>query len=1130
MTTVYRFLPWTRRGLSAALPDPPAGGSIPARAQVTVTVTIDGAGAATTQATVLGPGDVTGIDPAQIVRTFPRPETTNAEPNYLAAIDLDAPELPWLFTPHGVPADGRLPPWLVLVVVEDRDGVTVTAPRGAPLPQLSVTGAGDELPDLDESWAWAHVQLIDTAGTAGPAADLAARPDHNVARLICPRRLIPGRRWIAALVPAFDAGRIRGMGGVPGPAMTLDKAWSPKQDTVVLPMYFHWRFQTGIEGDFESLAQRLRPHRIDAQVGRTPMDVGDAAPPLRITGEPAVMSMDGVLRAPLQSTPSLHDTPERLRAGLAEITRTLADAADGVLDGQALEDASRQPVGPPVYAGAHVQRWSVRDRVAGEDAEWFRELNLDPRSRVAAGLGAECVRDNQEDLVDAAWQQAGDVLTAEAALQRAALTTLVTESFYRRHVLPMTDGVLLGVMAPAARRTPVGKLSLVATVAASSMPDATVDAGLRRALAPSGRAVARAARRLRVVSTALRPTLVAKLAVGHPGLDATRFARPTLTGIDPTALTGTTLAAFGLPLEVGAEAVQSLAACAQKVAAARTDQQTRLTVRTDLHTVGLLAQTHVDAARTLAAETVLTVAGTEPTGTVIETIGSGALLDALTTGVAATADRGVGMLLEGPVVRAGTLTTPMSVGVLDIDAGNTLVLRTGVARQPVAVLDPGVATLDLGGFLSRLPVNVIRRSDSAHLPGVGTLPVLRPAVPFPLFPGGARPGGAFPGGPIVIGKPPVVIADPVVVIGTPVTAPAGAGTTVAVPALITDPRVITLFETAMTAQKRTTAIAVPPPVATVVAYDLAGTAAAIKQHLLPSVAQPLRRDAMIRFAGKGIGEFTAAGQPFTVDGWWATRGLDRVMTYPVLARAGADLLTGHDRTRFCPGVDTVPPDSVTVLETNPRFVAAFMAGLNHEMNRELLFRGFPADGRGTPLRRFWRRLDGRDDIAPIHGWRTGNLAGQTIDTAGNLVLMLRGDLLRRYPNTVVLAVPALDARRPDRARTVAPIFQGQFDPDVSYFGFPLPESALTDGAGLFFALMEPLTEPRFGLDETKNAEAGAGALSWSDTPVAPGAHLRVADAVAPGVNKATARADTLAATLFQQPFALYVHASHLLAP
>ena len=139
MATTYRFLPWARRGLAAALPEPapasPPGTTpaMPVRAEVAVRVVVSGGvGDVTTSALLHGPGDVIGLDPAQVVRMYPLPGTSNAEPNYLACVDFDAPELPWLFTPLGVPGTQHLPPWLVLVVVEHRDGVSVDSARGWP--------------------------------------------------------------------------------------------------------------------------------------------------------------------------------------------------------------------------------------------------------------------------------------------------------------------------------------------------------------------------------------------------------------------------------------------------------------------------------------------------------------------------------------------------------------------------------------------------------------------------------------------------------------------------------------------------------------------------------------------------------------------------------------------------------------------------------------------------------------------------------------------------------------------------------------------------------------------------------------------------------------------------------------
>ncbi len=40
----------------------------------------------------------------------------------------------------------------------------------------------------------------------------------------------------------------------------------------------------------------------------------------------------------------------------------------------------------------------------------------------------------------------------------------------------------------------------------------------------------------------------------------------------------------------------------------------------------------------------------------------------------------------------------------------------------------------------------------------------------------------------------------------------------------------------------------------------------------------------------------------------------------------------------------------TLLRTNNRFIEAYLVGLNHEMGRELLWREYPTDQRGTYFR------------------------------------------------------------------------------------------------------------------------------------------------------------------------------------
>src|SRR4029453_7932407 len=89
-----------------------------------------------------------------------------------------------------------------------------------PMPVLTLTSEAKpdrQLPDLHESWAWAHGQAVVLPGETSDAV-LAVVPDRNTARLICPRRLDPLTRYLAALVPAFEGGRRAGLGLPPDAA------------------------------------------------------------------------------------------------------------------------------------------------------------------------------------------------------------------------------------------------------------------------------------------------------------------------------------------------------------------------------------------------------------------------------------------------------------------------------------------------------------------------------------------------------------------------------------------------------------------------------------------------------------------------------------------------------------------------------------------------------------------------------------------------------------------------------------------------------------------------------------------------------------------------------------------------
>jgi hypothetical protein len=215
--------------------------------------------------------------------------------------------------------------------------------------------------------------------------------------------------------------------------------------------------------------------------------------------------------------------------------------------------------------------------------------------------------------------------------------------------------------------------------------------------------------------------------------------------------------------------------------------------------------------------------------------------------------------------------------------------------------------------------------------------------------------------------------------------------------------------------------------------------------------------------------------------------LEPVLAAPSFPQPMVEPLRELGQEWILPGLDRVPPDSVSLAVTNRRFVEAYLVGLNHELGRELIWNGYPTDQRGTAFARFWDASGALgsppDDIEPIAGW-TGILGANAAGTQADedrIVLVLRGDLVRRYPDAVLTAVkaaagPAFDLAAEERH----PAFSGTVDPDVSYFGFDLTadEVAGRDGGdGWYLVFCEQPSGTRFGLDE---AEVAAPMAAWAD--------------------------------------------------
>ncbi|MEM7341409.1 MAG: hypothetical protein AAF467_22335 [Actinomycetota bacterium] len=171
-----------------------------------------------------------------------------------------------------------------------------------------------------------------------------------------------------------------------------------------------------------------------------------------------------------------------------------------------------------------------------------------------------------------------------------------------------------------------------------------------------------------------------------------------------------------------------------------------------------------------------------------------------------------------------------------------------------------------------------------------------------------------------------------------------------------------------------------------------------------------------------------------------------------------------------PGIGDFPENSVRLVEANAAFVAAFLAGANHEMSRELLWREFPAVMGSTTFRRFWDRAPGDTDIEPMADWQPDQGLSDLGDsmsaeedpkgTAGMLVLLARGDVFRLYPTMVVYL-------RDDTTGVVTlPAFGGRIPPDVRFFAFEVDDVDHVIESDTWTAVFEEQpAEPRFGEDD-----------------------------------------------------------------
>ncbi len=353
-------------------------------------------------------------------------------------------------------------------------------------------------------------------------------------------------------------------------------------------------------------------------------------------------------------------------------------------------------------------------------------------------------------------------------------------------------------------------------------------------------------------------------------------------------------------------------------------------------------------------------------------------------------------------------------------------------------------------------------------------------------------------------------------------------------------------------------LAVKAPEKTLSPLDMVNAQTKIKEGVDPRKTFPYRLSSLIKFPGN-----IKISEPEFIFPAMAWPDFEDPM-YKKLANISGELLL--------PNLKLIPPNTISLLKTNQTFIESYMVGLNHEMGRELLWREYPTDERGSYFRQFWdvsgiiKPAENKTpaevseeckDIKPIHTWLSGSSLGRHNNrdaegAAEQVVLAIRGDLLNKYPNTFIFAqkaIPGQDEPEIDRDLTDAefkdhirfPLYKAEIAPDIKFFGFDLTiEQArgtdttlpFPDNLGWFFMIQQVPGEPQFGMDI--HFDAGDDGLSWDDLAwdQFAGDMKFIKAGVQPSMDPEPIKwgrdAATMAYILFQKPSIVAVHAKDLL--
>jgi hypothetical protein len=1046
----YSFLPWMRQGLSNNITQNDASVTVKPRASINIKLNLNGVKPDNTtlgnqliekDIDLYGPGDIIGIDTKSIVKTEPKNWITNFEPNYLPYIDFYEEDFPWRYTPLA-PVGERLRPWLTLIVLKESEFEDASNVKDKPLPYFKLkegSATSDIFPKPSELWAWAHVHvntdLSNGAVSANVNSNLAAintalsntisqNPDMAYSRILCPRKLEANVGYHAFVIPTFETGRLAGL-GLDVSTVTVGNtcSWTAAANTE-FPYYHRWYFRTGNVGDFEYLVNLLQPKLADKSVGVRDMDVTRYLPPYNLPaitnpGLNGLLKLGGALRVPFDTLGATDKAevkkydewdentyPHPFTTAMAHRINLADDYESGVktiteinetagFKLEASTDGDPDPViTSPLYGRWHAlqKRLLVDSNNSNlpQNKNWIHELNLDPRFRVAAGLGTKVVQKGQEEYMQAAWEQVGKVVEANQQIRLSQMAMQVSYSMYQSHLKQLPTYKVFSFAAPVNKRVMYQNQTVQSKLSQSVVPPVLMSAKFRSATRPRGAVMKQ------------------------------------------------------LPLSENVNAFNLIE-------------------------------------RVNNGEVVVAPPKTDPKGAIkLSDIEEKIPKQTAPNGIAAAVQKNK-WLKYIPLLILLILAIFILLFFLSVVGLIILAVSAVALIAAYIVLDKW----------SKIPITTTQDT---------TLQEQQTPEAVSNYPK----------------SPNFVITEP----GERFNPAKGE----------VDSEEAKKFKAALSETFNLVTIKFKEPVRE--RLNLQELDKVITTSLDPLYTIPKRTLSFIKLPTRIKENIIETFTP--------------VMAYPEIDVPMYKPLAAISSELFLPNLNKIEQNSITLLENNQKFIESYMVGINHEMSRELLWREYPTDQRGTYFRQFWdvssflsvqpeplNLKESLRDIPPIHLWsklKSAKLFPTVPDSpkinelgAHNqralnsgktqLVLVIRGELLKKYPTAVIYAqkadwgkknnvkdiaeervlleLTAAELTNPPTSKLKTPLFEAKIDPDIYFFGFDLDDeeargtlnpTTTADDPGWFFVIKERPGEPRFGLDieKAKDKNGVERIINWNN--------------------------------------------------